>query len=380
MTVRIPVQKNLLTWAIERAGFAVEAFTAREPNAAKWIAGEKKPTLKQLEAFANKVHVPFGYLLLPEPPEEPNILPLFRTAGGTGSIPPVVRDTIRLVQRRQAWLADYLKEEGTEPLDFISSQAEVQSAGALAAAMREVLSFVPNTALSSGKYDQTLKTLVNRIETIGVQVIFNGVVGNNNTRPIPVSACRGFVLIDPYAPFIFINNKDAKAAQLFTLAHEFAHILIGREGIVDLIDMLPADDPIEQLCNAAAAEFLVPEVLLRQQWAKQTGIADIARYFGVSQVVIGRRLLDINIWDRDTFFGFYSTQKARWDAHQDRVANGEGGNFYATTTLRVGKQFLAHIDRATSTGQLTYRQAYNLVGLKRGTYDELVKRLKSGNG
>lgn len=380
MTVRIPVRDTLLTWAIERAGYAVEAFLAREPNAAKWIAGEKEPTLKQLEAFAQKVHVPFGYLLLPEPPEEPSVLPLFRTAGGNGIIPPPVRDTIDLVQRRQDWLADYLKENGADPLEYIGSLAGVEDENVLALAMRDVLGYDTETPVGGGGYDQTLKALAERIEAVGTQVVFNGVVGNSNKRPIPVNACRGFVMIDPFAPFIFVNNRDAKAAQLFTLAHEFAHVLVGREGIVDLVDMLPANDPIERLCNAAAAEFLVPQTLLLNQWATQNDVANIARFFGVSLVVIGRRLLDLNIWDKDTFFGFYNVQKARWDANQEKTAQSTGGNFYATTAMRVGKSFLGHVDRAVRTGQLPYRQAYNLVGLKRGTYDELFNRLKGNNG
>lgn len=380
MTVRVPVQNNLLTWAIERAGYAVEPFLAKEPNAAKWIAGEKDPTLKQLEAFAKRVHVPFGYLLLPEPPEEPAILPLFRTAGGDGVIPPGVRDTINLIQRRQEWLTDFLQENGAEPLSYISSMVEVDDANVLALAMRKVLGYEPGGPIGGGSFGDTLKTLAERIEAAGTQVVFNGVVGNNNKRPIPVSACRGFVMIDPYAPFIFVNNRDAKAAQLFTLAHEFAHVLIGREGIVDLVDMLPADDPMERLCNAAAAEFLVPENQLREQWATAASVGGIAKHFGVSQVVIGRRLLDLNIWDRETFFGFYATQKARWDVHKEKAEARSGGNFYATTAMRVGKSFLGHIDRAAKTGQLTYRQAYNLVGLKRGTYDELLNRLNGNNG
>jgi Zn-dependent peptidase ImmA (M78 family) len=380
MTVRVPIKNNLLTWAIERAGYAVEAFLVREPDTAKWMAGEKEPTLKQLEAFARKVHVPFGYLLLQEPPEEPAVLPLFRTAGGAGVIPPAVRDTINMVQRRQEWLAEYLQENGEEPLSYVSSMAGVEDKNVLALAMRNVLGYKPDAPIGGGSFGETLKTLAERIEDAGTQVIFNGVVGNNNKRPIPVNVCRGFVLVNPYAPFIFVNNGDAKAAQLFTLAHEFAHILIGREGIVDLVDMLPADDPLERLCNAAAAEFLVPANQLRKQWATAVGIGDVAKYFGVSQIVIGRRLLDLQVWDKDTFFSFYNVQKDRWAAHKEKTGTTTGGNFYATTAMRIGKSFLGYVDRAAKTGQLPYRQAYNLVDLKRGTYDELINRLKGNNG
>ena len=60
----------MLTWAIARAGYELHEFTIKLPNVQEWIEGTKKPTVKQLDAFSKKVHLPFGYLFLPTPPNE----------------------------------------------------------------------------------------------------------------------------------------------------------------------------------------------------------------------------------------------------------------------------------------------------------------------
>ncbi len=381
MTTRVPVRKELLTWAIERAGYAVEQFIAGEPKAKRWLDDEQQPTLKQLEGLAKKLHVPFGYLLLEQPPEEAPIIPMFRTtaASGTPRVPPAVRDMVLLLKRRQEWLSEYLAETGSEPVQYIETFPTDGDSRDLAQSMRELLGLPVDGALRSGKSEDTLRMLMNELARIGIYVATSGVVGNNTHRPIPVEDCRGFVLLDPYAPFIFINNRDAKAAQLFTLAHEFAHVLVGREGTVDLEALLPADDPVERLCNAAAAEFLVPATDLHLKWDKTQDLKELASHFGVSQVVIGRRLLALDIWNRGDFTEFYREQAARWRDIRRKQREQDGGNFYAGKALKVNRRFLDHVQRAVAAGQLSHGQAYRLTGTNRKTFAELMER-NAGNG
>jgi Zn-dependent peptidase ImmA (M78 family) len=97
--------------------------------------------------------------------------------------------------------------------------------------------------------------LIKHVEDKGIITVFNGVVENNTSRPIPVDECRGFVLVDEIAPFMFINNADYKSAQMFTIVHELAHIWTGHSAGFDFRKLQPADDPIEVLCDKVAAEF-----------------------------------------------------------------------------------------------------------------------------
>ncbi|MBI4266631.1 MAG: ImmA/IrrE family metallo-endopeptidase [Acidobacteria bacterium] len=111
-----------------------------------------------------------------------------------------------------------------------------------------------------------LQTLRDALDAAGVIVVTNGIVGNNTHRKLDPQEFRGFVLVDEYAPLVFVNGADAKAAQMFTLAHECAHLWYGQSAACDLREPQPANDRVEIACNVVAAEFLVAEVELRAQW------------------------------------------------------------------------------------------------------------------
>ena len=77
------INKEIIEWAIIRNGKSLEDFYTRYPKVESWVKGETQPTVKQLEEFTHKVHVPFGYVFLPNPPEESIPMPFFRTAQNT---------------------------------------------------------------------------------------------------------------------------------------------------------------------------------------------------------------------------------------------------------------------------------------------------------
>src|SRR5438552_16628307 len=120
MRTELDISANMLTWAIARAGYDLQEFVAKVPKVQQWIKGEKKPTVKQLETFSKKVHLPFGYLFLPNPPEEKLPIPFFRTNNPQPSSVSVnVYDTILLMQQRQDWLKEYLKDNDFKPISFV---------------------------------------------------------------------------------------------------------------------------------------------------------------------------------------------------------------------------------------------------------------------
>jgi transcriptional regulator with XRE-family HTH domain len=119
---RVPVHPEMLRWACERAGYDVHDLAPRFPQLPEWERGEKLPTFKQLEAFAKATHTPFGFLFLPEPPEERLPIPDFRTLKGRPARPsPDLLDTIYAMQRRQDWLREERIEGEADPLDLVGS-------------------------------------------------------------------------------------------------------------------------------------------------------------------------------------------------------------------------------------------------------------------
>lgn len=367
MRTEVNINSNMFTWAIARAGYDLSDFAMKFPKIQDWVDQKKKPTVKQLEAFSKKVHLPFGYLFLPEPPKESLPIPFFRTNnGGQHNVSINVYDTILLMQQRQDWLREYLIENDFQPLPFVGKFRNSQNYNEIVADIRNTLGLNNEWASSFKTWQEALDHLAQKIEDIGITIVFNGVVENNTSRPISVDECRGFVLVDPIAPFMFINNSDGKAAQLFTIIHELAHIWTGHSAGFDFRQLLPANDPIELLCDKVSAEFLVPAESFVKVWNTRPSIANTARYFKVSEIVIARRALDLGYLTKAEFFAFYNEYSNREFLKKEN--QGDGGNFYATAKKRIGLTFAAHVNQAVKSGKLLYRDAYKLTSLKGDTY------------
>lgn len=373
MRTEVNVNANILTWAIDRAGYDLHEFAEKMPKINDWISGKKAPTVKQLENFSKKVHLPYGYLFLPEPPKEKLPIPFFRTNNSqTEKVSVNVYDTILLLQQRQSWLKDYLKENEFDRLKFVGSFKKSQSVSSIVNSIREVLGLQEDWARYFRTWQETLNHLVEVIEDNGIITVFNGVVENNTSRPIDVDECRGFVLVDEFAPFMFVNNSDGKAAQLFTIVHELAHIWTGHSAGFDFRTLQPANDPIEVLCDKVAAEFLVPENTFNQQWANNPNISSSSRYFKVSEIVIARRALDTGKISKAQFFAFYEEYKNREFVKSQN--QGSGGDFYATARKRISITFASHVNNAVKAGQLLYRDAYRLTSLKGDTFNKFFAK------
>lgn len=369
----ININANMISWAITRAGYQLHEFLDKYPKADSWLKSEKQPTLKQLEDFSKKVHVPFGYLFLKEPPQENLPIPFFRT-GKTGKEQGKVNiniyDTILNIQQRQDWLKGYLIENDHEQLPYVGKFEISSNYKMVVNDIRSTLGLEEDWGKGVANFEEALTFLTQKIEEIGVITVFNGVVENNTHRPIKVEECRGFVLVDKIVPFMFINAADGKAAQIFTIIHELAHIWIGQSAGFDFRQLQPSDDPIELLCDKVAAEFLVPEDAFIKIWSKTQDYKIIAKQFKVSPIVVARRALDTGKINRKSFFEFYNVYAEEYQQKKDNKASG--GDFYATTRKRLSPTFVAYVDEAVKSNKLLYLEAYKLTSLKGGIYQKFI--------
>ncbi len=374
---RVAIQPNVIRWARKRGQVSVEALAKRFPKLRAWENGESLPTLKQLENFAKVVRVPLGYLLLPKPPTESLPIPDFRTISGTPQAQPSpeLLDTVYAMQRRQAWLRETLLESDTAPLEFVGSARLTDAPKSVGREMRRVVGLDSHWASNVSTWREAATSLRQAIEDLGVIAVVNGVVGNNTHRQLDVAEFRGFALCDDYAPLIFVNGADAKSAQMFTLAHEFAHIWLGSGGVSGFAGIRAEGTEIELFCDQAAAEFLVAEEELRSRWneIKRThGPFDaLARHFKVSPIVVGRRALDLDLIDRDEFFAFYRSYAKK----ERERARATGGDFYNNQNARVGKLFAVHVISAAIEGRIGFKRAYDLTDLRGGAFQEYAERL-----
>ena len=375
---RAPVRPEMLRWARERAGRSVEEFSARFRKLDEWERGEAQPTFKQLEDFAKATHVPFGYLFLPEPPEEHIPIPDLRTIRNQEirRPSPDLLDTIHAMQRRQAWLREELIDCEAEPLDFVGSARTADDPQGVGREMRRMIGLDDGWAAAVRTWHEAVGELRRAIEKFGVMAVVNGVVGNNTHRKLDVEEFRGFTLSDEYAPLIFINGADAKSAQMFTLVHELAHVWLGESALTDTGLTSRPSQQIESWCDRAAAEFLVPAQELKASWHdvrhEESPFEILARRFKVSPIVVGRRAMDLRLVDREVFFAFYEEYIAR--EQEQRTVSG-GGDFYNNQNTRVGERFAVQVILAAKSGRVSFKEAYDLTGLGGGAFQEYANRL-----
>ena len=372
MKFEVDINNNLLIWAIERAGINIDEVSRTIPSFSSWLLGKKKPTVKQLEKFAQKVHLPFGYLFLENPPEEKLPIPFFRTLNSQEhKININIYDSVLMLQQRQSWLTDYLKENNYLQLNFVGKFSSNPNINHVVNDIRTTLKINEDWAKEFSTWEKAKDHLTQLIEDAGIITTFSSIVGNNTRRNIKVDDCRGFVLVDAYAPFMFINSADSKSAQMFTMAHELAHIWIGQSAGFDFRQLQPANNQTEVLCDKIAAEFLVPAKSIEDSWKTVKDIPQLARYFKVSQIVIARRLLDLGKINKNEFITFYDKYI---DQDFVRSENREGGgDFYKTQRKRLSIRFLSFVNQAVKENKLLIRDAYNLTNLKGETYHTFMR-------
>ena len=381
---RVAASPEVIRWARERAGLSVADLQGPFPKLAEWEAETARPTMKQLEQFARTTRAPFGFFFLPEPPEMPLPFADFRKLEHRrpqGPSPELL-DTTHIMLRRQAWLREDRMEAEAVPLEFIGSAGLADDPAATGRYMRRVLGLADGWAALAPTWTAAVSQLRDAVERCGIMAVINGIVGNSTRRKLDVNEFRGFALSDSRAPLVFVNGADAKSAQMFTLAHELAHLWLGDagEGLSGFDGLQPDGGDVERFCDQAAAEFLVPAAELGAAWP---GVAHstppfgtfetLAKRFKVSPVVIGRRAMDLGLVEREAFFSFYNdyTQHER----QQQLTGASGGDFYNNQNGRVGRLFATQVIRAAKEGRIGFKEAYDLTGLNGGTFQAYARKL-----
>ena len=378
--LRVDVKPDLLRWARERSGFEVDTLAHRFPRLGAWERGEIRPTLKQLEAFAKATHTPIGFLFLQHPPVERVPIPDFRTVAGAhfDRPSPDLLDTIYLCQQRQDWYRDFARTNGEQPLEFVGSARRTDDIPAVAARIRTTLGIDLGERRGLTTWEAALRRLIEQADSLGILVMVNGVVGSNSHRKLDPQEFRGFALADPLAPLVFVNGADTKSAQMFTMAHELAHLWLGETAVSDAeASRLPEHD-VERWCNQVAAEVLVPLELVRTEHDRRAPVHDemqrLARRFKVSTLVVLRRIHDAGALTKKAFWSAYDAELQRLLALPKGTSGG--GDFFATLGVRVGRTLAHALVVSSLEGRTSFTEAFRLLGLKKlTTFDALAKRL-----
>jgi len=378
---RVAVNPELLRWARERSGRSAERLAGKFPKLEAWERGAAQPTLKQLESFARATFTPIGYLFLQEPPIERVPIPDFRTIASTPARRPSpdLLDTIYLCHQRQEWYRDFARTMGEAPLGLAGSARVTDDVVATAAAVRSALGFDLDERRLLPTWTEALRRFIERADGLGILVMVSGVVESNNRRQLDPEEFRGFALAEALAPLVFVNGADTKGAQMFTLAHELAHVWLSETAVSDAQAAEAPPHAVERWCNQVAAELLVPLASLSETYDRNTAldaeIDRLARRFKVSTLVVLRRIHDAGGLARQQFWDAYETELERLQA----MPRTSGGDFYLTLGARAGKTFARALVVSTLEGRTSFTEAFRLLGFKKmATFRELGQSLGVG--
>ncbi len=366
-TPRVPIKPEILRWARERAGLDMQTLMRKFPRWKEWEGGTLQPTLRQLELIAKEVHLPIGHFFAETPPKEKLPIPDLRPGPNHSLKPsPELLDTIYIVQQRLTWYREFLEQQAENPLPFVGKSSLQESPEDVAGEIRRVLGLDELRREAIPTWSEAFRALVSKVESRGILVMVSSVVGNNPHRPLDPREFRGFAIADSYAPVIFVNAADFKAAQIFTLAHELAHIWLGKSGVSNPGLTVFFSDRVEQWCNRVAAELLVPKeellTLYRPDNNLHRELQKLARHFKVSTLVVLRRLLELRKIKQSTFRAIFEEEVAEVRRVERRTS--AGGNFYRTLALRASKTFSQALLVSTLEGRTLYREALHLLAIR----------------
>jgi Zn-dependent peptidase ImmA (M78 family) len=376
----VRINPAVISWALRRSGASLESLITPKISLDKLKSWEKGvlPSEGDAKVLADRLGIAYPMLFMKElPPDTPLDIPDRRTVDARPLRNPSVNllDVLDSSRARQEWYRSELISPAAGKLNFVGKFSSAHaSTKIIAEDMRTVLGIDAEARATTSKFEDFLKLLVLKAENVGILVMRSSIVGHATSRKLKVEEFRGFVLIDPFVPLIFINDNDAKAAQIFTFAHELAHIWLGAAGISDRRpdDKENSKNTIETLCDKIATEFLVPESEFSNLWSSSypldRNMNDASRHFRVSTLVVLRRARELNRITSQAFFDKVHEQYERYrqteaDKRKREDKKKSGGNFWATFELRSGAKFNAAVAESVRRQRTTYAEAGALFGV-----------------
>jgi Zn-dependent peptidase ImmA (M78 family) len=389
------INPRIITWALTQHDLVPEQIATAAVPADRIRAWERGEPISEAQAefLANKLQIPYLVLFLSEPPTvDPVPIPDLRTRSGKHVADPS-RDFVGVINdalMRQDWFREHKLRQGKQKLAFVGRSTIKDSVADVAANMRSVLGVNAEFRQQCRNWEQFLRKLMKKVESAGILVMRSGIVGHSTHQRLDAGEFQGFAISDPYAPLVFINDTDARAAQIFTLAHELAHIWIGETGISNARlggRTLTELGKIERFCNQVAAEFLVPEKSFNVSWQPSRTIKGnlqrVQRHFWVSSLVALRRAYDLKKLEYDDFkhaldaeYAHYQAIEQKRKKREEEAKKKQTGDFWATFKLRNSILFSDALAASVRNANTTYTEASNLLGVTISTVEKFLRREK----
>ena len=380
------INPRILMWARETAGLSLEEAaeklglgTSSRSTAAEKLAaleaGEKAPTPQQLLRAAALYRRPLIVFYLAEPPSRGERGEDFRTTAG--SVSPrengILDALLRDLRARQLLLRAMLEdEEEARSLPFVGVARVEHGAQRVAAAIRAALGVTEEAQRGARDAEGLFNLLRAASERIGIYVLLLGDVGSHHSD-IGEEVFRGIALADDVAPFVIVNDNDARPARSFTLLHELAHIWIGASGVSGPLQAM-STNVIERFCNDVAGELLLPSKSLAEQTRLQAADFEVvlratervAEDWNVSQGLVTYRFARMGWITADManrLFGYLAERWRRQRQQSRESRDASGPTFFVLRRHRLGAALIEAVRRGLQGDVLTHTKAAKILGV-----------------
>lgn len=381
---------EILIWARETAGFSREEAAKkldlkdnrRGTAAEKMAAIEAGQTVSRsmLLKMAHTYRRPLLTFYLESPPIHADRGEDFRRAPDKSTeFEPIVDALVRNIRARQAMVRGLIEEEDeARDLDYIASARIGDTVQSVTASIRWVIGVDRAAFRAQSTPEAAFSLLRAGAEAAGIFVILVGNLGSHHTA-LDTTAFRGFALADPVAPFIAINDQDAKAAWSFTLLHELAHLWLGQSGISGSYP----EGRVERFCNDVASDFLLSADELDSIGVNRGATADeayrlinaFAAENNLSRAMIAYRLYRAGSLDDGIWFEVTRRFHAQWRRSkvEQRGSEDDGApSFYVVRRHRLGRALVHLVARTVAEGVLSPTKAGKVLGVSPGSVMPLL--------
>ncbi|BGE81824.1 ImmA/IrrE family metallo-endopeptidase [Staphylococcus petrasii] len=387
MTATYKVNKNVLKWAVNQADIPSHKLNEEFKNLKTWLNEDSEIPVTQIEKLSKKTKIPFGYFFMETIPKESNKLADFRTIDNfeLKKLSRNLIDVIKEMEAKQAWMRDYLIENGAKPLNFIGKFSLNNSPENVAENIFKILNLKPSWNTEFRSSYECYKFLRKTISEAGILVMQGSFVKNQTRRKLDLKEFRAFVLIDDYAPLIFINTSDSDTAKLFSIVHELVHIWLGKDEIYNFNYNLNEKNSefnninLERFCNKVTAKFLLPANKLIEQYEINPDVFELAKSFNVSPHFTAIRLKEVNLVNSYTFKEMLRNIEAEYKRIEDTNGKQEKTKlnvpYYTLKKSRIDRSFLSAVKNSVETGYANYTEAYTLAEAKGKTFKKLMEEI-----
>lgn len=374
-TIRYEVKRDVLLWAIKESQKSINDIELKFSKINEWINGDSAPTMKQIESLANFLKIPFGYMFLATPPKTNVMKVEFRSIDN--KLPEVsknLKDTLLEMDRNQSWMSELRQELGWGKLDIIKNfDIKVNDKATnveVAKLAKKLLGLEEEWYLNHSTNEKAYNYLREKLEDAGILVMQNGVVGFDTHRKLELNEFRAFMLYDDYAPLIFVNGTDSTAGKIFSLMHEFVHILYQQDDIISESSRVEIKAN-ERKINQIASEVLIPQEVIKAKWIELENKEELARIDTISKMLkvssyaVAVKLSEMRMI-ADNIVAVIASRS------QNIRRSTSGGDFYKNYYAKMSSNFLKSVVSQTESGNLSYTYAFKLLGgIKGNVYNQI---------